>query len=75
MVVGKTGNSEWMAAWSVLLLCIVAWITLDHSGAEQFLDGVIRQRQIGRLFGFAFAALGVLNVFALAFRILTWRNE
>ena len=68
-------NSEWMAAWSVLLLCIVAWITLDYSAADRFLQGVVQRWDFNQILVAALILIGAVNLFALAFRILTWRNE
>jgi hypothetical protein len=72
--VHKTG-SEWTTAWTALLICLVAWITLDHKGAGEFIDAAIQRWDITQILTAAFLVFAVFNLFALAIRILTWRNE
>jgi hypothetical protein len=73
--VGKRTMSEWTAAWAVLLLGAVVWVTIDHRTADQFLDNVVRDLDVTQILAVLFVAAGALSILALAFRILTWRNE
>ena len=72
---GKRTGSEWTTAWAVLLLTAVVWVTIDHKTADRFLDTVVRDLDVTQILATLFVAAGALSILALAFRILTWRNE
>jgi hypothetical protein len=64
-----------MGAWCFLLICLVAWVTLDHTGANQVIEAVVERWDLNTVLAIGFIVISGLSVLALAFRILTWRNE
>lgn len=69
------GTSQWAAAWATLLFTAVLWVAMDQGTADRVIETVVVRRDLNQILAVGFVVFGALNLFALAYRILTWHNE
>ncbi len=71
----ERNNSPWMSAWAVVLLCATCFVMLDPKTANELIDTAVHNFDFNSALGLVFVAIAVVNLCALAVRILTWNKE
>ena len=71
----QPGVSGWMKAWSILLLFAAFWLLVDRRTVEHMLDRAIYEVDIRSALGLGLATVAIINLGALAVRILMWNKE